>query len=161
MSSLKTVSVNMAVGHLIFNSNNFEFKTVGSLNLQKLFYNKKPEAEKLLTHSDQLKDSRSKIQSLIKNQEQSKDYLHLSNFLKDQIFSQRQAKSRHSESRRLDTVSNGSKVSKCNNQLIELASREIKALKNSETKLERLKGLQNTFLADNSKIPVKSKAEDQ
>jgi hypothetical protein len=42
ISATKTVSVNMAVGHLIFYPNNtFEFKTIGTLNLNQKFNGKR------------------------------------------------------------------------------------------------------------------------
>ena len=82
----KTVSVNMAVGHLIFYANNtFEFKTIGTLPLQQKFLSRLGDGDsKANDNQFQLhKDQKNKVSSLIKNQDDNQEYEFLSNFLKD------------------------------------------------------------------------------
>jgi len=70
LSTTKTVSVNMSVGHLIFYPNStYEFKTIGTLNLHQKFYGKRAFDDQRGTESQfgLYKDTKSKVQSLVKN----------------------------------------------------------------------------------------------
>ena len=81
------------------------------------------------------------------------NYQHLSNFLKDQICTQKKmALSRHSGEKINSINTSISKKSKFNNAMIEKANAEIKELKKanpnrkSAIQMEKLKTLQNAFL---------------
>jgi len=70
ISSKKTASVNMSVGHLIFYPNStYDFKTIGTLDLNQKFYGKRAIDEQRGTESQFSfqKDSKSKMHSLVKN----------------------------------------------------------------------------------------------
>ena len=88
----------------------------------------------------------------MKNGNENQEYEFLSNFLKDQITTQKKRTNQNTKTqdKKADQQSVMSKTSKYNNQLIEKMSREIQDMKQgrkSESQLEKLKSLQNTFLS--------------
>lgn len=124
VSKSKTVSINLAVGSILFYPGGlYEFKSCGTF--ENVNRGNKQEAEsttKKETIDPILITSKNKISSLLSPKEDSKEYGHLSDFLKSQI--QRQKQLRASKK---DTSSKGtSNNNRYNNALIEKAAKDIR-----------------------------------